>query len=245
MIKNIKIIIPSRYKSSRFPGKPLAKLLGKEMIIRVGEICAKVTSRKNIIIATDDKRILDVCKKYNFLSLITPKSCLTGTDRVFHASKKYKNNIIINVQGDEPLIKPKDIIKIYNAKKKFKDHVICGYTLSNLKEAKNINTPKVILDKFSNLIYMSRALIPGTKNKKNIKKIKFLKQVSIYAFNFKELQIFAKSGKKGYLESFEDIEILRFLEFGKSVKMIKLNKNSQAVDVKSDVNKVTKILKLK
>ena len=111
----VSIIIPARYGSSRYEGKPLVKILGREMILRVADICAKVVKKNNLFIATDDKRIsLKVDENgYNFI--MTSKKCLTGTDRVAETSKKIKSDIYINVQGDEPTIRPNDIKKIINA----------------------------------------------------------------------------------------------------------------------------------
>ena len=117
-MKEVSIIIPARFKSSRFPGKPLAKILGKEMILRVCDICKKVI-KKNVFVATDDKRIIKTVSRSDYNFIKTSKNCLTGTDRVFQASKKIKTNIIINVQGDEPVINPSDIKKIIKAKKDF------------------------------------------------------------------------------------------------------------------------------
>ena len=104
----VSIVIPARYGSSRYRGKPLVKILNREMILRVADICANVV--KNLFIATDSNKISNVVKKagYNFIIF---KKCLTGTDRVAEASKKLKSNLIINVQGDEPTINPKDIKK--------------------------------------------------------------------------------------------------------------------------------------
>ena len=245
-MKKIKIIIPARFKSSRLPGKPIIKILKKEMIIRVSEICSQLFGKKQVVIATDDMRIRKVCDNYKYNSILTPKNCKTGTDRVYFAAKKFKNSdFFINVQGDEPLILSNDIKKIIDAKKRFKNHVICGYSLINYTEANNNNVPKVVIDKKSNLVYMSRSLIPGTKNKKNKKKIKYLKQVCIYAYNFKELKLFHKFGGKSKNENLEDIEILRFLDLGVPIKMIRVSGRSIAVDVKSDIKKVTMILKEK
>lgn len=245
MKHNFKIIIPARYKSSRFPGKPLKKILGKEMVIRVADICSKVTNKNNIIIATDSYFIKKTCEKYGYQALITPKSCKTGTDRCYQVAKIIKSKFYVNVQGDEPLVKPSDIIKIINAKNKYPNNVLCGYTKTNYKEAQNINIPKVLINRDSELIYMSRALIPGSKNNEDRKKINYFKQVCIYAFNFNELKDFSRYGKKSSIEKFEDIEILRFFEINKPIKMIKLSNASVAVDIKSDIKKVANILKKK
>ena len=212
-MNNISIVIPARYNSSRFPGKPLAKILGKEMIVRVCDICSKVLKRKNIYVATDDNRISAVVKKkgYNFIK--TKEGCLTGTDRVFYASKKIKSNLIINVQGDEPIIDSADINKIIKAKKKFPHHVICGFNKITLLEA---------------------------KNKKNYE---IYKQVCIYAFNKKQLAKYGNLKRKGTLEKIEDIELLRFLDLNIPIKMIKVNNRSIAVDVIKDIKKVESFLK--
>ena len=157
--------------------------------------------------------------------------------------KNQKFRFFVNVQGDEPLILPKDIKKIIDAKKRYKNHVICGYTLINYKEAINNNVPKVVVNNKSNLIYMSRSLVPGVKNKKFKNKITYFKQVCIYAYNFKELKLFHKLSGKSKIENSEDIEILRFLDLNIPVKMIRVSGRSIAVDVKSDINRVIKFLK--
>ena len=239
----ITIIIPARYGSSRYRGKPLVKILNREMVLRVADICAKVLGRKNLYIATDSKKIKKVVEKSNYNIIMTSSNCLTGTDRVAEASTKINSKIFINVQGDEPTINPKDIKKIIKAKIKFPNHVICGYDkVHRYEDPSSKNLPKVVMNGKNELVYISRALIPGEKNPLNRD---FLKQVCIYAFNKKELKEFYSLKKKSKLESIEDIEILRFFELDKKIKMIKLNSNSIAVDEINDVAKVEKLLKKK
>lgn len=242
-MNNIHIIIPARYKSSRLPGKPLKKILGKEMIVRVADICSKVLSKKQIIIATDNLSIQAACSKFGYKSLLTPKNCKTGTDRVFHVAKKIKSNFFVNVQGDEPLIDPLDIKKIIKMKKKFKNHVICGFCDVSYKDAISNNIPKVVINKYSDLIYMSRSLVPGTKKSNKYKKLKYFKQVCIYAFNFSELKKFHLFHGKSTIENLEDIELLRFLDLRIPIKMVKVSNKSISVDVKEDLYKVKKVLK--
>lgn len=245
-MKNIKIIIPARFKSSRLPGKPLLKILGKELILHVAEICARVVTKKNLFIATDNKKIFNLVKKYHFNAVITPKSCNTGTDRVYAAAKKIRAKIYVNVQGDEPTIKTSDIKKIIKAKMEYPNHVICGYTKINSRLINNRNIPKVVINNNSDLVYISRAAIPGTKKNKDIFNNIYYKQVCIYAFNYNELKLFGAFKKKGYLERTEDIEIMRYLEFTKKkIKMIKVSDQSLSVDVKSDIKKVVSFLKNK
>ena len=235
------IIIPARYGSSRYRGKPLAKILGKEMVLRVADICRKVKNVK-VFIATDSKKIANVVKNKGYNHIFTSTSCLTGTDRVAEASKKVKSKIYINVQGDEPTIKPQDIEKVIVAKKKFPNHVICGYDkIHDFENPKSLNIPKVVVNSKGELIYISRALVPGAK--KINQKIQYHKQVCIYAFNKNQLKKFYSTKKKSETESIEDIEILRFFDLNEKIKMIKLNSNSIAVDEISDVKKAEKLLK--
>ena len=239
----ITIIIPARYGSSRYRGKPLVKILNREMVLRVADICAKVLGRKNLYIATDSKKIKKVVEESNYNIIMTSSNCLTGTDRVAEASTKINSKIFINVQGDEPTINPKDIKKIIKAKIKFPNHVICGFDkVHKFEDPSSKNLPKVVMNEKNELLYISRALIPGEKNPLNRV---FLKQVCIYAFNKKELKEFYSLKKKSKLENIEDIEILRFFELDKKIKMIKLNSNSIAVDEINDVVKVEKLLKKK
>jgi 3-deoxy-manno-octulosonate cytidylyltransferase (CMP-KDO synthetase) len=235
------IIIPARYGSSRYKGKPLVKILGREMVLRVADICKKVVKKNNLYIATDSKKIAKIVKLAGYNIIMTSKNCLTGTDRTAQASKKIKGNIIINVQGDEPTIKPGDIKKVINAKKKFPNHVICGFDKINKYEnPKNKNLPKVVVNSKNDLIYISRSSIPGSKSE--VKNNIFFKQVCIYGFNKSQLIKFNNKKKKSKIEKIEDIEILRFFELGEPIKMVKLDSGSVAVDEIKDVKKAEKFL---
>ena len=238
---SISIIIPARFGSSRYRGKPLVKILGKEMVIRVADICSKIKNT-NVYIATDSKKIANVVKKYGYKYIFTSSNCLTGTDRVAEASKKIRSKIYVNVQGDEPTINPKDIMKVIKTKKKYPNHVICGYDkVHSFEKPSNINLPKVVVNSKGELIYISRALVPGAK--KSNQKIQYHKQVCIYAFNKKQLKKFSSMKKKSDTESIEDIEILRFFELNIRIKMTKLTSTSIAVDKIQDVKKAEKLLK--
>ena len=236
------IVIPARYASTRFRGKPLIKILNREMILRVADICLKVVKRNNLYIATDNKRIEKIVKNENFKAVMTSLKCLTGTDRVAEVAKKIRSKIYVNVQGDEPTIEPKDIKKIIKAKIKYPNHVICGYDkIHKFENPTNLNLPKVVVNGKEELVYISRSLIPGSKKK--IKNFEYLKQVCIYAFNKKELDLFSLKNKKNKLESIEDIEILRFFDHDIKIKMVRLQSNSVAVDEVKDLKKVERILK--
>ena len=234
------IIIPARYQSSRYPGKPLVKILGKPMIIRVIEIANKVLNKKDIFVATDNQQIKDEVIKNGFNCIMTEEA-LTGTDRVALAIKELNYKYIVNIQGDEPLLNPSDIQKCITIKKKNPDKIINGYCFMNREEDPlSINIPKLVTDINDNLLYISRNIIPASKEKLKVSHNKIKKQVCIYAFNNLELDKFHGYGGKTYLEEIEDIEILRFLELNMKVKMFKCSEGSLAVDVPSDLSKVEK-----
>tara|TARA_S200000501_G_scaffold69865_1_gene61847 strand:- start:1925 stop:2671 length:747 start_codon:yes stop_codon:yes gene_type:complete len=238
------IVIPARIRSSRFPAKPLAKINGKELILHVLDRCNKVFDKKKIVVATDSLKIFNFVKNKNYQSILTSVKCLTGTDRVSEVSNKINAKIYVNVQGDEPLINPKDIKKIISVKKKFKNYIICGATkISKNENPKSLSIPKVVFNKNLDMIYMSRSIIPGIKVKKSSKKLQYWKQVCIYAFTKQDLKIFGKNKKKSYLEKIEDIEILRFLEKEKKIKMVKTKKGTIAVDYPRDIKMVENLIK--
>ena len=232
------IIIPARFKSSRFPGKPLTPILGKPMILWVAEICAKALPIEFVYIATDDLRIKEVVEEAGFNVVMTSKKALTGTDRIADAANQIDADIYINVQGDEPLLNPNDILSIIDIKKKYPNEVINGYCKINDNEnPESLNIPKVVFNENNQMLYMSRHLIPGSKSKQ-IKPPHYFKQVCIYAFNKNELLDFVNFGRKGTLEYFEDIEILRFLDIGSKIRVVETMSSSLAVDVPEDVKKV-------
>ena len=121
------VIIPARFASSRFPGKPLAKLHGKEMILWVAENCCRAVTSDNVYIATDNKKISELVVKKGFQVINTRSDLLTGTDRVAEASKNLNYEIFINVQGDEPLIDHRDILRAIDLKKQYPESIINSY----------------------------------------------------------------------------------------------------------------------
>jgi 3-deoxy-manno-octulosonate cytidylyltransferase (CMP-KDO synthetase) len=240
--KSVSIVIPARYKSSRFPGKPIVDIDGTPMIVRVADIASRVVPKENIYIATEDERIVEVVDDYDYKVVLTSDNCLTGTDRVCEAAQEIDSDIIINIQGDEPLLDPDDIQKVIDEKLKHPDSVINCMSRFDSTEASNRNIPKVVANFNNDLVYMSRSAIPGTKSGHS----KLVhKQVCIYAFTKDELDKFYQYGLKHgkpTLERAEDIEILRFVELGVNVKMVETFGTTQAVDIPDDVEKVLDIL---
>jgi len=232
------VVIPARYKSSRFPGKPLINLLGKPMIQWVAELSAKAVGSENVYIATDDSQIETAVKAMGYQVVMTSENCLTGTDRLAEVAQNIEADIYINVQGDEPLVSPEDIVKVIEAKKAYPDDVINGYAVIGKDEEPNsVNIPKVIFTEDQRLVYMSRQALPGFKDLKNSPK-EYYKQVCIYGFNRSELLAYGEFGRKSTLEHAEDIEIIRFLEWGQTIRMVQTRPGSLAVDIPEDVIQV-------
>jgi 3-deoxy-manno-octulosonate cytidylyltransferase (CMP-KDO synthetase) len=236
-------IIPARYKSSRFPGKPLVMLNGKPMILHVAEKAALALGADNVVVATDDDRIADVVKQAGYQTIMTADTHPTGTDRLWEVAQKIPAQVYVNLQGDEPLINPQDIIKVANLKTEYPSYVINGMSeLAPHEDPANINIPKVLVNSRHDLVYMSRLPIPGIKSAGSDTPV-YLKQVCIYAFSYADLKAYGEMGKKAEFEAFEDIEILRFLELGIPVKMVHTQANTLAVDVPEDVERVEQAIK--
>lgn len=231
------VIIPARFASSRYPGKPLVSILGKPMIIWVADLSAKAVGVENVYVATEDIRIKSEVEKFGYSCILTSKTAHTGTDRVAEAARMILADIYINVQGDEPMLNPNDVLKIRDAKILSMNSVINGFNYISLEEAGNINNPKVVTDECGRLVYMSRSVVPGFKDVKESPG-QYKKQVCIYAYTGDELEAFLGFGRKSRLEQTEDIEILRFLEFDVEVKLVETTSGSLAVDVPADLSAV-------
>lgn len=237
------VMIPARFGSSRYPGKPLVPLLGKPMVLCVAELSAEAVGADNVYVATEDARIAEVVEGAGFNAVMTSDDHLTGTDRLAEAAQKVEADIYINVQGDEPLVYPPDIVKVRDEKIAHMEDVINGFSwVGDSEDPNSLNIPKVISTEDNKMIYMSRVALPGYKDEKNAPE-RYKKQVCIYAFTREELTAFRGFGRKSELERSEDIEILRFLELGKSIRLVETRPGSLAVDVPDDVPKVESALK--
>lgn len=237
-------IIPARYESSRFPGKPLADICGKPMLWHVYQQCKKVDEFDEVYVATDDERIFNVCKALQMLVLMTSPEHKTGTDRIGEAASKIPADLIVNIQGDEPLLEPSTIkaaitpfynnpkLKISNLMTKITDPV----------EIVNFTVPKVIVNQEGIGIFLTRSTAPYPKGKIDFD---YYKQVCVYGFRPDALQFYCDFGKKygkAKIESIEDIEILRFIENGYKVQYVEVDSDTVAVDTPNDLEKVRAIL---
>ena len=234
-------VIPARYQSSRFPGKPLAKIMGKPMIIHVLERTIEALGQDNTYVATDSEEILSIVLNCGFKAVLTSSECPTGTDRLWDFARQVTGDIYINVQGDEPLIAPEDIKKAVQLKLEFPYHVINGMAQLDPEKKDDITIPKVLVNNKDELIYMSRLAIPGIKSKKDGVPTYF-KQVCIYGFSYNQLKAFGSRNEKATYEKYEDIEILRFFDLGFKIKMFEASGDTIAVDLPKHIAEVENYL---
>jgi 3-deoxy-manno-octulosonate cytidylyltransferase (CMP-KDO synthetase) len=234
-------VIPARFKSSRFPGKPLAKIAGISMIERVYNNC-KLGFDGEIIVATDDSRIINHCNQKNISVILTSENCLTGTDRVAEVSKTLDADVYINIQGDEPLFNPDDIKLFIQSIKSMnnKYNIYAGYTtITDSNNYYSNQIPKMLVSQKNELIYTSRSPIPANKEGSFVKSYR---QVCIYGYTKKALLNYS-ANKKTPIEKIEDLELLRFIELEYKIKMIMLSGSSVSVDNPEDILKVENKLK--
>lgn len=234
-------IIPARYRSSRFPGKPLAMIAGKSLIQRTWERCLLAMAKESIWVATDDERIESHCRGFDAQVVMTSPDCLTGTDRVHDAARQIEADIYINVQGDEPLMEPADILTVTEYAKAHPGAVVNAMApIGDEADWRSPMIPKVLVAPDGRLLYMSRAPVPFNKDAKFISA---MRQVCVMAFDRKALDAFAAVERKTPLEQIEDLELLRFLELGIDVRMVAVSACSIAVDMPDDVAKVEAVLR--
>lgn len=242
-IKKIVGVIPARYASSRFNGKPLAKINGVEMLKRTFNQVNNAKLIQETYVATDSKKILEFCNKEKINCVLTANDCLTGTDRIINFSENYDADIYINIQGDEPVIDPRSIDDLIKEIEKDNEYDVFNMykQIEDESEKNSSSIIKVAVNEKNELLYMSRANIPSNKSNDNKK---LLKQVCVYGFRKSALNNI-NYNKKSKNEKIEDIEILRFIESNIKVKMIETNYSSISVDHPSDIFKVESFLKKK
>ena len=227
------IIIPARYASTRFPGKVLATIGGKPMIIRVAEKCLETKADK-VIVVTDNKTVYDVCLADNVEVILSPDNISTGTDRVAFAAEKIEHNIIINVQGDEPFVPPVLIDELIDGLQQDKDlqMITACVPFKTETEAENSSAVKVVMDKLGHALYFSRASIPFDRDKTS--PVIRYRHIGIYGFKRDFLFKFAKMEQTS-LEKSENLEQLRALENGYQIKVVKTAYNPISVDTPEDL----------
>ncbi len=234
-------IIPARYHSTRLPGKPLKDICGKPMVYWVYERVQSVSELDEIYVATDDKRIEDVCNQYNIKVIMTKNTHLTGAHRLQEVSEKINADFYVQLNGDEPLINC-DAIRAVIPKEVPQDIEFGTNIITKIKEPSQVldsSNIKMVFDNNNNALYMSRTPIPYP-----FKSLDFVyyKHVGIIGYNKKMLD-FYKNSEPGKLEKIEGIDTLRFLDYGKMLKVIPVdNCDSLSVDTEKDLERVRKMM---
>ncbi|MCL9633583.1 3-deoxy-manno-octulosonate cytidylyltransferase [Bacillus zanthoxyli] len=231
-------IIPARYGSTRLPGKPLAKILGKPMIQHVVEKAMEAKLLNEVIVATDQKEILEEVKAFGGNAILTSKEHESGSDRIEEVASKIKGDLFVNIQGDEPLINPHLIDSLIETAKKNMDSVVTAKTKIAYEDAKNPNTVKVIVNSNDEALYFSRSLIPYNRGET---KVIYYKHIGIYCYPKSILHEYVQL-PKSKLEQTELLEQLRLLENGYKIKVIETLYNPIGVDTIEDLEKVEKLM---
>ena len=240
---NLLVVIPARFQSTRFPGKPLADLGGSPLIEHVWRRCCRAVDAADVVVATDDERIADVAHGFGAIVEMTSSNCLTGTDRVAEVASRHRADWYVNVQGDEPFVDPAAIRKVIEAARTAEEHVAAINTMSAITEESEFRSetvPKPVTDLRGRLLYMSRAAIPTDKR---LGFQQAFRQVGLYAFRSSALVQFQPGVKKSPLEEIEDIEILRLLEAGEVVQMVEVPASGIAVDTPENLEQARRILR--
>lgn len=238
---NIKgaVVIPARYESSRFPGKPLVEIHGKPMIQHVYERCAQADASIVIYVATDSQEIMEKVEEFGGRAIMTSSECLTGTDRLAEVNELLDLDFIVNVQGDEPMTDPKNVKLVFDAMVQDVTCVVNCFSEIADYEIFMPSVPKVVLSESNKLIYMSRGGVPFDKNSSPHAQYK---QVCIYGYSREHMRIFSAQKTKTRNEIFEDIEILRFLDLDIPIKMLAVSAGGVAVDTPEDYERVKRLM---
>ena len=237
------VVIPARYASVRFPGKPLAEIAGKPMIQHVVERVREAERQPRVVVATEDNRILEAAKAFGAEAILTRADHKTGTDRVAEVATHIQADIYINVQGDEPLIDPGTIdgvIEVMAEDEEIQLATPCA-AITRQQEIMDPNVVKAVLDFDGNALYFSRAPIPWVRDTGAKVAARHTKHIGLYGYRRDALLEFPTL-PPGELERVEQLEQLRWLENGFKIRVVESDYDAIAVDVPADIEKVEKRL---
>ncbi len=233
-------IIPARYKSTRYEGKPLADICGKPMIWWTYQQAKKTIGLDEVYVATDSEIIEKVCKEHDVNVIMTSDQNKTPTDRIYEVSTKFDADFYISINGDEPLIDPKTIESVIPNEKKQNEYVAnIITTIKDPVEVIDFTNLKVVTNDIGRGIYISRSPIPYPKGSMYCE---YKKHVGVYAFNKKALEFYHNT-KRGTLETIEDIDLLRFIENQIDIDFIDVDCKTLSVDTPKDLKRVIDIIK--
>lgn len=245
-MKNIIGVIPARYGSTRFPGKPLHLIAGKPLIQWVVEQCQMAKSLTKVIVATDDTQIWEVAQRFCDVEMTRPDHA-SGTDRIAEVAERHDCNALVNIQGDEPLIDP-SVIDVVAAALESAEMSTAATSIRDCGEFDNPNVVKVVVNRAGQALYFSRRTIPYVRDAANapvegqLAAFPFLKHLGIYGYRRETLLRLVRFPVSA-LENAEKLEQLRALENGIQISVAQVDYESIGVDVPSDVQRVEEILK--
>lgn len=238
---NIVAVIPARYKSSRFEGKPLVDIEGKPMVWWVYQEAKKVKAYSRIIVATEDQRIVDACNELNMEVMLTADNHPTGTDRVAEVAQKVEADVYVIIMGDEPLISAEDEIRLIESIEQDTeaDAIMLTEKFTDPVDVVNSTTIKLAINDNNYLIFMSRSAIPYPKASLGYL---YYKNIGCYALRKEALDFFLQT-KPGSIERAEEIELLRLIENHKKVLTVPVDSTSMAVDTPKDLERVREVIR--
>ena len=233
-------VIPARYDSTRFPGKVLADIHGRPLIQYVYEEALKAKNLQDLLVATDDQRVLEAVQAFGGRGVITAKEHQSGTDRISEVVNPIDAQIVVNIQGDEPLIKFSMIDELVECLSQ--DSQLCMATLirkiEEREELENQNVVKVVKDKNNFALYFSRLPVPHLRSDSaQIEDLTYYKHLGLYAYTKDFLFIFTHL-PQGVLERTEQLEQLRALEQGYKIKLVETGMDTIGVDIPQDLERV-------
>lgn len=237
-------VIPARYGSTRLAAKALVDILGKPMIQHIYERTKAAPILDDLIVATDDERIKETVDAFGGKAVLTSKEHSSGTERLTEVVFDLDVKIIVNIQGDEPLVHPSMINDVAYALLENPKLVMATlkHQITDVNEINNPNVVKVVTDKDNFALYFSRSAIPNMTRTKEQSTINVYKHIGIYAYT-KDFLLTFKGLKQSRLEVAESLEQLRALEHGYQIKVIETKHNTVGVDTEEDLRKATAILK--
>lgn len=236
------VVIPARYGSTRFPGKPLADICGKPMIWHVYHRAKKARNVHDVIVATDDERIMKEIRSFGGSCVMTPSGIRSGTERVRHVVSGKDWDVVINLQGDEPMIDPAIIDRLTDlfAMEENIQIATAAVVSTNRDDFSSPQVVKVVTEKGGDALYFSRSPIPHPRDEPFQS---FLRHIGIYGFRKDILDVLAGL-RESALEETESLEQLRWMDYGYGIRVIKVDYEPAAVDTPADLEIVRgKILK--
>ena len=237
------VVIPARYGSTRLPGKPLVLLAGKTMIQRVYERAKLAQRADQVIVATDDERIVKAVEEFGGEVRMTRRDHRTGTERVAEVAAHVEGDVFVNVQGDEPLLDPAAVDSALGALLE-QPQASISTIATPIKVPADIMDPnvvKTVLDFDGNALYFSRAPIPWVRDTANKVQVRHLKHLGMYVFQRDALREYPTL-PQGELERIEQLEQLRWMENGWKIRVAEVEHDAASVDVPEDVARVEKLL---